>query len=182
MRKRALTVALLVTAALAVATAAVAATVTATGTVTGTGAVSLASGSTATFSDTLDGTDQTVTYQVPLTVTDARGTGGGWNLTITSTTFNTGAHTLATTASSLTAASAVCGSGSTCTTPTNSVTLPVTVPAGTTAPTALKFFNSAANTGMGTITVTPTISVAIPGNSFAGSYASTLTVAVVAGP
>jgi hypothetical protein len=182
MKKTVLTFSLLVAAALAVATVAIAATVTATGTVTGAGAVSIASGATATFSDTLDGTDQTVTYQVPLTATDARGTGGGWNLTITSTTFNTGTHTLATTASSLTAATSVCTSGSTCTTPTNAISLPVTVPAATTAPTAVKFFNSAANTGMGTITVTPTISVAIPGNAYAGSYASTLTVAIAAGP
>ena len=182
MKRRTFILALAFGAALVTAALGMAATITATGTVTGAGAVSLSSGSTATFSDTLDGTDQTVTYQVPLTVADARGTGGGWNLTITSTTFTTGAHTLATTASSLTGVTAACNTGSTCTAPTNAVTFPITVPAATTAPTAVKFFNSAANTGMARSPVTPTISVGIPGNSYAGSYASTLTVAIAAGP
>jgi hypothetical protein len=167
------------------ATAAVAAanTITTTANVTGAGSVSLATAATASFSDTLDGTDQTVTYQLPLTVIDARGTGGGWNLTVTSTQFTAGTHTLATGASSLTSLTSACNAGSTCTSPTNAITLPIGVPAaGVTAPTAVKFFNSAATTGMGAFTLTPTISVTIPGNAYAGSYASTVTVAVAAGP
>lgn len=167
------------------ATAAVAAAssiVTTTATVTGAGSVSLAAATTAAFSDTLDGTDQTVTYQLPLTVIDARGTGGGWNMTVTSTQFNTGTHTLATGASSMTSIAAACNAGSTCTNPTNAVALPIAVPAAVSAPAAVKFFNSASTTGMGSFTVTPTISVAIPGNAYAGSYASTVTVAVAAGP
>jgi hypothetical protein len=35
---------------------------------------------------------------------------------------------------------------------------------------------------MGSFSVTPTVSVSIPGNAYAGSYASTVTVAIVAGP
>ena len=167
---------------LATAAVATANNITTTATVTGTGTVSLASGATASFSDTLDGTDQTVTYQIPLTVIDARGTGGGWNMTVTSTQFTTGTHTLATGASSMTSLAAACNAGSTCTNPTNAITLPIAVPAAVSAPAAVKFFNSAANTGMGSFTVTPTISVAIPGNAYAGSYASTVTVAVAAGP
>jgi len=178
MNKRA--AAILLPLGIALATAAVAAgsTITTTATVTGTGAVSLAAGATASFSDTLDGTDQTVTYQLPLTVVDARGTGGGWNLTVTSTQFTTGTRTLATSASSLTTVTSACNAGSTCTNPTNAITLPIALPAGATAPTAVKFFNSAANTGMGAFTVTPTVSVTIPGNAYAGSYQSTVTVAV----
>jgi hypothetical protein len=168
--------------ALATAAAAAASTITATATVTGTGSVSLSAVTTASFSDTLDGTDQTVTYQLPLTVVDARGTGGGWNLTVTSTQFTTGTRTLATNASSMTIVSSTCNAGSTCTNPTNAIGLPIAVPAGVTAPTAVKFFNSAATTGMGSFTVTPTVSVTIPGNAYAGSYASTVTVAVAAGP
>jgi hypothetical protein len=178
------TAALLVPFVVVLATAAVAAanTITTTATVTGAGSVSLAAGATASFSDTLDGTDQTVTYQLPLTVVDARGTGGGWNLTVTSTQFTAGTHTLATSASSMTTVASTCNAGSTCTNPTNAIALPIAVPAGVTAPTAVKFFNSAANTGMGSFTVTPTVSVTIPGNAYAGSYASTVTVAVAAGP
>ena len=167
---------------LATAAVATATSITTTATVTGTGSVSLAAGATASFSDTLDGTDQTVTYQIPLTVIDARGTGGGWNMTVTSTQFTTGTHTLATGASSITTIASACNAGSTCTNPTNAVTVPIAVPAAVSAPAAVKFFNSAANTGMGSFTVTPTISVTIPGNAYAGSYASTVTVAVAAGP
>ncbi len=180
--KRAIAILLFATATLAVAAVATAATVTASGTVTGAGSVTLTSGTTATFAATLDGTDQTVNYTVPLTIVDARGTGGGWNLTLTSTTFTTGTRTLATTASSLTAVTAGCTTGVTCTNPTNAVTFPVADPAGATAPAAVKFFNAAANTGMGSFTITPTIAVSVPGNSYAGTYSSTLTVAAVAGP
>jgi hypothetical protein len=156
--------------------------VTATATVLGAGSISLASASTATISDTLDGTDQTVSYTLPLTMTDARGSGAGWNLTITSTTFNTGSHTLATTASSIASVTSSCAVGVTCTDPTNSISYPLTVPAAATAPTAVKFFNAAVNTGMGQFTITPSINVTIPGNSYAGSYTSTLTIAAVSGP
>jgi hypothetical protein len=75
-----------------------------------------------------------------------------------------------------------CVSGGTCTSPTNAITYPVTVPAATTAPAAVKVFNSAAATGLGRFTITPTIAVSIPGNAYSGSYASTLTVAAVSGP
>ncbi|HEY3920825.1 MAG TPA: WxL domain-containing protein [Gaiellaceae bacterium] len=182
MTKRTLPLLAALAAAFATAATAVASTITATGTVTGAGAVSIAAGSTASFADILDGTDQTVSYQLPLTVVDARGTGGGWNLTITSTAFTTGTHSLAATASSLASVTLACTAGSTCTLPTSSVTLPVAVPAAATAPAAVKFFNAAPTTGMGSFTVTPTVNVSIPGNSYAGSYQSTVTVAVAAGP
>jgi len=182
-RQRIITLVGIGAAALILVSAAVAGTITATATVTGAGSLSLANGSTATLSDTLDGTDQTVGYTLPLTVVDARGSGAGWNLTLTSTTFNDGAgHTLSTSASSVASVAMSCNSGGTCTNATNSITYPVTVPAGTTAPAAVKIFNSAANTGMGRFTITPTINVAIPGNSYSGSYSSTLTVAAVSGP
>jgi hypothetical protein len=170
-------------AALVLAVVAVAGTVTATATVTGAGSLSLSNGATASLSDTLDGTDQSVNYTLPLTMNDLRGSGAGWNLTMTSTTFNDGAgHTLATSASSIASAASACTVGGTCTNPTNSITYPLTVPAAATAPAAVKVFNAAANTGMGRFTVTPSINVSIPGNSFAGAYTSTLTVAAVSGP
>ena len=183
MRQRIFTLIGLGVTALVLAAAAVAGTVTATATVTGAGALSLSHGATATISDTLDGTDQSVNYTVPLTMNDLRGSGAGWNLTMTSTSFNDGGgHTLATTASSIASAASACTAGGTCTNPTNAITYPLTVPAGATAPTAVKVFNAAANTGMGRFTVTPSINVSIPGNAYAGSYSSTLTVAAVSGP
>lgn len=160
-----------------------AAAATATGTVTGS-TLSLTTASAPTFSANLDTGDQTPTYNAALTTQDTRGTGGGWNETITSTQFTTGApnnYTLATTASNLTGVAVATGSG-TNTSPTNAISYPVAVPAAVSAPAAVKFFNSAANTGMGRFTLTPTIGVLVPQNSYAGTYTSTLTLAIVAGP
>jgi hypothetical protein len=168
--------------ALVLAAVAVAGTVTATATVTGAGSLSLSNGSTASISDTLDGTDQSVNYTLPLTMNDLRGSGAGWNLTMTSTTFTNGTQTLGTTASSIASATSSCTAGGTCTNPTNSISYPLTIPAAATAPAAVKVFNAAANTGMGRFTVTPSINVSIPGNSYAGTYTSTLTIAAVSGP
>src|SRR5437763_1272341 len=99
------------------------------------------------FSLTLNGVDQTTSYTLPLSVVDARGlaTGGGWNLTITSTQFNDGSgHTFPAAASTMTGLAATfpsCGTGSTCTLPTNNVSnSSLAIPAGATAPAAVKFY------------------------------------------
>lgn len=148
-------------------------------------ALSLTTTAAPTFSDNLNLGDQTPTYTVPVTAKDtSTGNSPGWNLTITSTqlkTSGTPTHTLSTTASTITGVTRSCASG-TCVNPTNSITYPVAVPAGTTAPTAVKFFNAAARTGQGTFTVTPTVAVTVPQNSFSGTYTSTLTLAIVSGP
>ena len=170
-------------AALILGSAALAGTITASATVSGAGSIALSNGATASLTSTLDGTDQAVSYTVPLTLTDARGSGAGWNLTLTSTTFDDGAgHTLATSASTIASVAMACIGGNSCTSATNSITYPLTIPAAASAPAAVKVFNSAANTGMGRLTITPTVNVAIPGNSYAGTYTSTLTVAAVSGP
>ena len=168
--------------ALVLTAVAVAGTVTATATVTGAGALSLSHGTTATISDTLDGSDQSVNYTLPLTMNDLRGTGTGWNLTMTSTSFTNGTQTLATNTSSIASAASACTVGGACTNPTNSITYPLTVPAAASAPAAVKVFNAALNTGMGRFTITPSINVSIPGNSYAGTYTSTLTIAAISGP
>jgi hypothetical protein len=168
--------------ALALAAVAGAGTVTATATLTGGGALALTNGATASFSDVLDGTDQSVTYTLPLTLNDLRASGAGWNLTMTSTTFTNGARTLATNASSVSAATSACVAGGSCINPTNSIGYPLTIPAAATAPAPVKFFNAALFTGLGRFTITPTINVTIPGNSYLGTYTSTLTVAAVSGP
>jgi hypothetical protein len=169
--------------ALAVPASASAATATVTGTLTG-GALSVTTSAAPSFSANLESGDSTPTYTAPLSTTDTRGTGAGWNETITSTQFTTGGgspQTLATNASSLTGVTSACAIG-TCTNPTNAITYPVAVPAAATPPTAVKFFNAAANTGMGKFTTTPTVGVFVPQSSFAGTYTSTLTIAIVSGP
>src|SRR5712692_7307422 len=106
---------------------------------------------------TLNGTDQTTSTPVQLTVDDERTLSHpGWNITATSTTLtNANSRTLSTTATQITAASATAQAGN-CTLPTNSVSYPLTVPAGLTPPTAVKVFNAAANTGTGPTLVTLT--------------------------
>lgn len=177
MRQRILIISVVAAVALVSATAALAGTITATATVSGTAGVSLTLPSNPSVSATLDGTDQTVSYAPVLGVVDARGSGAGWNLQISATTFSDGAgHTLV--PGTVTAATQACHSGSSCTAATNSgITLPLTITG-----TAAKFFNAAANTGLGKIDVTPTVQVAIPGNTFAGTYTSTVTLAAATGP
>lgn len=146
-------------------------------------AFALTSTAAPSFSLGLNGTDQTANYTLPLTI-DNSGLGlslTGWNATITSTQFSGGGRTLATSSSTMTAVAFSCAS--TCATnPTNSITYPFAVPAGSGPPAAVKFFNAASNTGIGTFTVTPTIRVAVPANAYAASYATTLTLTLAVGP
>ena len=173
-------------AALILAASAQAANVTVNGTVTAGTTLSVAANGTPSFSLTLNGTDQTATYTLPVSVVDARGlgTGGGWNLTVTSTQFNDGAgHTFPASASTITGVTSGCGTNSTCTLPTNSVTnTNLALPAGATAPAAVKYMNAANASGLGTTNVNATVAVAVPANVFAGTYSSTVTVSIVAGP
>lgn len=170
-------------AVLVMAAAARAAGVTVNSTVSGGSTLTVTSLNSPSFPDTLNGDDQTASYQAQLQVVDARGlaTGGGWNLTITSTQYSDGAgHTLPATASTITSVSAGCHSGSTCTVPTNSasnsnVALPI-------SPTTAKILNAATATGLGRIDVGVNVTVGIPANTIAASYTSTLTVAIAAGP
>ena len=74
--------------ALVASTAALAGTLTTTATVTGAGGLSLNLPSNPSITNTLDGTDQAVSYAPVLGLTDARGLGTGWNLTISATTFS----------------------------------------------------------------------------------------------
>jgi hypothetical protein len=138
-----------------------------------------------TFTADLNNGDQAQTFTVPLTLNDKRtgaSAGLGWNTTVTSTQFKAGTQTLPATSSTITGVASSCANGGLCTNPTNSISYPVAVPAGSTPPTAVKFFSAAAGTGKGLFTLTPTVSVSITQNSFVGAYASTLTIAVVSGP
>jgi hypothetical protein len=133
---------------------------------------------------TLNGTDQTVSNTLTLSVNTTLSL--GWNVTITSTQFTTGTtprHSLSTTASSVTGVTDVCATGYLCLTmPHNSVTYPVAVPAGNSVPTAVKFYNAQALMGLGTFDLSATINVKVPANTYAGTYSSTITLAYVSGP
>ena len=176
MRHKLLILGALCLTALTVTAAALAGTLTPTGTVTGAAGMSMALPGNPSFTDTLDGTDQTVFWSAVLGVTDARGSGAGWNLQISATSFSDGSgHTLA--PGAVTAVAAACVGGSSCTSSTNAIGYPLTVTG-----TAAKFYNAATATGMGKVNVTPTVDVVVPGNSYAGTYTSTVTLAAVSGP
>lgn len=141
-----------------------------------------APGSTAFGGVTLDGTDKTTTATFTLSPDDESSAHSGWNVTETSTTFNDGSgHTLSTTATTTTAASTVTTGGN-CVMPTNSITYPVALPAGSSPPTAVKAYNAASATGQGPTNVTLTYQLSVPANSFRGTYTSTWTFAIVSGP
>jgi hypothetical protein len=146
------------------------------------GTLSVVDSGNANLETTLDGADQSVSYTIPLTVTDQRpGKGAGWNLTITSTTFTDDAnHSLAADASHITSVATACVGR--CSLPRDLISSPVAVPAATLAPAAVKFFDAQARSGTGVIDVAPTIAVSIPGNSYAGTYSSTLDIAISSGP
>jgi hypothetical protein len=136
-------------------------------------------GATASAVDTagfvLSGANQTYIYSLPVAVADATGSKLGWNLTITSSVFTSGANTLAADASSITAVTITAGAGIA---PTAvALTYPLAINA-----TAVKFFSATAATGVGSSTITPTIHVAVPGGTLPGSYTSTVTVASVSAP
>jgi hypothetical protein len=139
-------------------------------------ALAVSTPSTASFSITLDGTDQAPTFAIPMTVSGATTT--GWNLQATATQFTSGANTFPATATTFTAGAddASCSGGG-CSNPTNSVTWPVTLSA-----TAVKVYNAAVNTGKGGNVVTGTFAVAVPASVFSGTYTSTVTITIASGP
>jgi hypothetical protein len=146
------------------------------------GGLTLSAPSSTSFSSvTLNGSNRTRTVTLVLTPDDERGTGAGWNITGTSTTFTTGSHNLSTSATAVTAASAAAATGN-CALPTNSISYAVTLPAGSTPPTAVKLYNASANTGEGPTNVSLTFQLSVPANVYQGTYSSTWTFAIVSGP
>ena len=185
--RRHLVIALVVSASALLAVAAArAATVTVNRTVTAGSPPSAKAKSTPSFSLTLNGDDQTATYTLPVQVVDARGlaSGGGWNLTVTSTQFSDGSgHTIPASASTITGVTSGCQSGSTCTLPTDNVSnTNLALPAGSGPPAAVKYFNAANATGLGRINVNTSVAVVVPANTIAATYSSTITVSAVSGP
>lgn len=133
---------------------------------------------------TLDGTDRVTSRTQPFDVSDARGTGTGWNITATSTTFTSGGNSLPTTATTLASAPAIaCDAGITCTPASGTgVSYPYTLPAAAVAPAATRIVSAAANSGLGAQTITPNWQLSIPASARAGSYTSTWTFSLVSGP
>jgi hypothetical protein len=131
---------------------------------------------------------KSILYSLLITAIDARGSGGGWNLTITSTRFiitndkNSNQKQLPANASHITGVNLLCGVHSTCTKPVNRLSYPLLVPADNTPPPAVKFFDAAVRSGLGKFFLTMMVNVDIPANTEAGTYTSTIILAIANGP
>ncbi len=160
------------------------------------GSLTIAGGAPGPFTAALTGANQTVdTSLAAYTVTDATGTGTGWNVTAQATQFTcvvstdagckTGFTTLPLSSLTIAPPTAACASGSTC---TGSPTVSISAATAIDGASAIKMLSAAANTGVGSFTVTPgtvgsgQLALAIPGNALATTYHSTLTITVISGP
>ena len=140
---------------------------------------------TVAFTATLSGIDQAVNAHQSIDVLDNTGSGAGWNVTLTSTTFTQGSFTLPTDAvSKLAGAIGGCDTTVSCTLADNvSGAGVVAIPsAPVTAPTAVKILNASVDTGLGGQSWDNTMQLAVPANARAGAYTSTWTYSVVSAP
>jgi hypothetical protein len=150
----------------------------------------------------------TTTAQQSYIVDDATGSGAGWNVTVSATTFtsttpvatlpNTGAFatngslTLTGGALTTTAPTAACTGTNTCTLPSNVLagSYPIIMNTLVSSPTVYKIYDDSATFGLGSITIgLPGANavgwwVAVPANAVPSTsgYTSTVTLEVVSGP
>jgi hypothetical protein len=133
-------------------------------------------------------------------VNDSTGGAPGWHVTVSATTFTSGANTLLNAGTfsnngsltSMTATvgpTATCLSGSTCVLPTNQTTYPVAITTAATAPAPVDLYNAALGTGLGSIVIGGASAanpvgwwLNVPSNVLAGTYTSTVTMEIIAGP
>lgn len=168
----------------------------------GAGTLTLTSPASLGWSTTLNGLNQSLVDPTAAdqgyTVNDATGSGAGWHVTASATTFTTGTHTLPDTGTfvttgstssptATTAPSATCTG--TCTLPTNSTTYPVALTTAATTPTATTVYDTAAATGLGQMTIGGSTAadpvgwwVNVPASAQAGTYTSTITTEIISGP
>ena len=164
--------------------------------------LTLTSPSSLTWSETLNGLDQSIVDTAggdqQYTVNDATGSGAGWKVTMAATTFTNGSHTLSnsTTLSvngssgsiiGTTAPTAACGVSATCTLPTDNTTYPVAIATAPTTPMTFAIYDTAATTGLGEIVIGGSPNpvgwwLQVPASVYSGSYVSTVTLEVVSGP
>jgi hypothetical protein len=135
-------------------------------------------------------------------VDDASGSGAGWHVTASATTFtstspaatlaNTGTFVTngsATVETATTAPTATCSSGSACTLPTNTTVYPVGITTAASLPVASTIYDTSASSGLGSIVIGGVGAahpvgwwLNVPANAIAGTYTSTVILAVVTAP
>jgi hypothetical protein len=144
------------------------------------GGLSMVTPASVGFTATLAGVDQDVSANQALDIVDGRGSGVGWNVTLSATVFTTTApiRTLAATAVSDNAVTGACDVGVTCTLADSAG---VTHPLGITQ-TAQRIQTATVETGLGGQTWTHVMRLHLPGNTKAGAYTSTWTYSLVSAP
>jgi hypothetical protein len=167
-----------------------------------TGALTMTSPTALAWATTETGADQQLVdptaAQQSYLVNDATGSGAGWHVTVSATTFTTGTFTLAnagsfvttgsvTSEAAATAPTAACSTGATCTLPTDTTTYPVAITTAASAPTAVTIYDTAAATGLGSITIGIGALpvgwwVNVPASTKAGTYTSTISLTVISAP
>ncbi len=163
---------------------AVADSVTGTAAVTG-GTLGQAGTTAPGFTVALDGSDQTPTANFTTNVTDPRGTGSGWHLTVSATTLTSTAPAATfadTNTFSMTSSVATCLAGSTCTPTTSATVMPVAITTAATTPPAVAFFSAAVGSGKGKFLITSALRLTVPAQTSIGNYTSTIAIAIIAGP
>jgi hypothetical protein len=150
----------------------------------------------------LTGTGQSVVDTTPgdqqYTVDDATGSGAGWSVQVSATTFTNGSSTLpnngtfltngsVTSSTATTAPTATCTG--TCTLPDNTTTYPVAITTAPSNPVPFIIYDTAASTGSGQVIVGGSTQpdpvgwwVNLPATALPGFYTSTITVEIVSGP
>jgi hypothetical protein len=168
------------------------------------GSMTLTAPSSLEWSGTVNGLDQHLVDVEPgdqsYLVNDSTGGAPGWHVTVSATTFTSGANTLLNAGTfsnngsltSMTATvgpTATCLSGSTCVLPTNQTTYPVAITTAATAPVPVDLYNAALGTGLGSIVIGGASAadpvgwwLNVPSNVLAGTYTSTVTMEIIAGP
>ena len=116
-------------------------------------------------------------------VLDATGTGAGWSVDATSTTFTDGSgNSLPANATSVGIAPLPqCDQAGQCVLASTSVTYPYTLPAGNGA-VATTLFNAQIGTGLGAQVFAPIFSINLPPTVVASTYSATWSFSLVSGP
>jgi hypothetical protein len=135
---------------------------------------------------TLDGTDKTATSTADnWDIADNRGTGAGYCVTIDSTDFSDGSHTLDISQTDqefkiqILDGDTVCNAGDSTNMPASQVSTQTAI---TTNPTTLNILSTPTDEGMGNYTYYPDLEQEVPAYSYAGSYTATITITANSGP
>ncbi len=143
------------------------------------GTLSLTTNSIDFGSIALSGLDQIVgTQPTAWRATDARGSGAGWNVTLTSTNFTTAGGTITVDNFKMKLDDAYVGTVSGNTPPTSQATSYQPLHSST----PLKLLSAAVTAGMGTYDFTPDAQLTVPAESAPGDYEAFMTVSINSGP